>query len=98
MIGGGLITSFLPGAKLNQKMVVRSAQVHALMPMMQFSVAPWRILDSLHLDAIKTAIKLRREKMPQLMEIMRMAAVTGDPALRTLEYNYPNLGYENIKD
>lgn len=98
MIGGGLITSFLPGAILNQKMIVRSAQVHALMPMMQFSVAPWRILDAMHLNAIEASVKLRRQMMPQLMEIMRTAAITGEPALRPLEYNYPNHGYENIKD
>ena len=98
MIGGGQFTSFLPGAIINQNLIVRSAQVHALMPMMQFSVAPWRILDTLHLNAIKAAVKLRQEMMPQLMEIMRAAAITGEPALRPMEYNYPNRGYENIKD
>ena len=45
MIGGGEYTSFLDLKNIDQLQVVRSAQIHALMPMMQFSVAPWRILD-----------------------------------------------------
>jgi len=98
MIGGGQVNSFMPGAIINQKLMVRSAQVHALMPMIQFSVAPWRVLDELHLNAIKAAVKLRQEMMPQLMKIMRMAAKTGEPVVRPLEYNYPNQGYENSKD
>ena len=47
MIGGGQFGSFLgvDQTKLDQELIVRSCQVHTLMPMMQFSVAPWRILD-----------------------------------------------------
>ncbi len=98
MIGGGEFTSFLPGAVINQKLVVRSAQLHALMPMMQFSVAPWRVLDTLHFNTVKAAVALRQQMMPQLMDVMRRAAKTGEPAVRPLEYNFPNGGYENIKD
>ena len=47
MIGGGQFSSFLDikEDEFNQELIVRSCQVHALMPMMQFSVAPWRILN-----------------------------------------------------
>lgn len=45
MIGGGEFTSFIDNAKLDQDLFVRSAQIHALMPMMQFSASPWRVLD-----------------------------------------------------
>ncbi len=98
MIGGGNFASFLPGSKINQKLIVRSAQVHALMPMMQFSVAPWRILDSIHLQAVKDAVKLRQENISYLMEVMRKAAQTGEPALRPLAYNYPGKEYESVVD
>ncbi|MEO7835030.1 MAG: glycoside hydrolase family 31 protein, partial [Ginsengibacter sp.] len=98
MIGGGNFISFLPGSKIDQNLIVRSAQVHALMPMMQFSVAPWRILDSTHLEAVNDAVKLRQQMMPQIMEVMRNSAKTGAPALRPLSYNYPDKDYENIKD
>jgi alpha-glucosidase (family GH31 glycosyl hydrolase) len=98
MIGGGNFISFLPGSKIDQKLIVRSAQVHALMPMMQFSVAPWRILDPANLQAVKDAVKLRQQMMPMIMDVMRNSAKTGAPALRPLSYAYPNKGYENIKD
>lgn len=98
MIGGGNFISFLPGSKIDQNLIVRSAQVHALMPMMQFSVAPWRILDSAHLQAVNDAIQLRQKMMPQIIDVMRHSAKTGVPALRPLAYNFPGKGYENIKD
>ncbi|MDQ2752823.1 MAG: glycoside hydrolase family 31 protein, partial [Bacteroidota bacterium] len=98
MIGGGNFISFLPGSKIDQKLIVRSAQVHALMPMMQFSVAPWRILDSIHLQAVNKAVKIRQHNVPYLMAVMRQAAETGEPAVRTLSYNYPGSGYESITD
>ena len=40
MIGGGEYLSFQDASKLDEELVVRAAQVHALMPMMQFSVGP----------------------------------------------------------
>ncbi len=98
MIGGGEWTSFLPGAALNQNLIVRSAQVHALMPMMQFSVAPWRVLDTAHFSAVKEAVTLRQKMLPQIMAVIKASVKTGEPVIRPLEYNYPNLGLENIKD
>lgn len=98
MIGGGNFTSFLPGSKIDQKLIVRSAQVHALMPMMQFSVAPWRILDSIHLSAVKKAVELRQQNLSYLMATMRKAAHSGEPALRPIAYNFPGKEYDYIND
>ena len=98
MIGGGNFISFLPGSKIDQNLIVRSAQVHALMPMMQFSVAPWRILDSVHLQAVNDAVKIRGDNISYIMKVMHKAAQTGEPALRPMAYNYPGKGYESIKD
>ncbi|MBQ7313867.1 MAG: glycoside hydrolase, partial [Clostridia bacterium] len=45
MIGGGSFTDFLPGApSLKPELFARYAQCAALMPMMQYSAAPWRVL------------------------------------------------------
>ena len=98
MIGGGDFVTFLKGSSIDQKLIVRSAQCSALMPMMQFSVAPWRILDSAHFDAVKKVVKARQKYLPILMEGMRNSTITGEPLLRPLEYDYPNQGFENIKD
>ena len=98
MIGGGQFKSFLDGAVIDQELVVRSAQCHALMPMMQFSVAPWRILNKSNLDAVKKAIDIRQKYTDYILELAKKAAQTGEPILRPMEYNYPNQGFAKIHD
>ena len=61
MIGGGQFKSFLDGAVIDQELVVRSTQCPALMPMMLFSVALWRILNEANLEAVKKAIDIRQK-------------------------------------
>jgi alpha-glucosidase len=98
MIGGGEFTSFLNNTTIDQELIVRSAQIHALMPMMQFSVAPWRILDKEHFNAVKNAIEVRKKFTPMIQKLANEAAKTGEPIVRNMEYVFPNAGYENIKD
>lgn len=86
MVGGGNWTSFQPGKPINNKMIVRSAQVHALMPMMQFSVNPWRIMtkpgDRKYLDAILKAAAIRKANTPRILALARESAKTGEPIVR----------------
>lgn len=98
MIGGGSFASFLPGCVIDQDLIVRSAQTHALMPMMQFSVAPWRILDREHLNAVLESVQIRQKLMPTIMELVNRASKTGEPIVTPLEYRFPHLGYAQIKD
>ncbi len=98
MIGGGQFASFLEGAVIDQELIVRSAQCHALMPMMQFSVAPWRILDQEHHDAVKKAVAIRQQYKDYILQLAHEAAKTGEPILRPMEYNYPDQGFANITD
>ncbi len=98
MIGGGDWTSFMPGKDLDQELVVRSAQCHALMPMMQFSVAPWRILDDPYLSALKKAVEIRSSHKEIILNLVKKAAKTGKPVVTNLEYHFPNRGLEGIND
>ena len=98
MIGGGMLGSFQDLKAVDQDLVVRSAQIHALMPMMQFSVAPWRILDAEHLHAVKQAVKVRQQFTPAILQLARQAAKNGAPIVRSLEYAFPHQGFEEIKD
>ncbi len=98
MIGGGEFTSFLPGAEIDQELIVRSAQSHALMPMMQFSVAPWRILDNEHLEAVEKAVELRKKYAPVILQLARESVKSGEPIVRSMEYMFPHQGFENIND
>ena len=97
MIGGGEFHDFLDTKPKDQNLIVRSAQTHALMPMMQFSVAPWRILDEKHLQAVKKAVALRKQFTPTIVGLAKEAARTGEPIVRTLEYVFPGEGFENVK-
>lgn len=96
MIGGGDFSSFLDARKLDQELIVRSAQVHALMPMMQFSVAPWRVLDAIHLNAVKKAVAIRKKFTSVIMELATLSAKTGEPFVTNLEYVFPGKGYEKV--
>lgn len=102
MVGGGNWTSFQPGKPMNFKMIVRSAQVHALMPMMQFSVNPWRIMtkpeDQKYLSAIQKAAALRKAHTPLILQLARESAKTGEPIVRHLAYVFPGEGLEEVRD
>ncbi|MDR0711413.1 MAG: glycoside hydrolase family 31 protein [Prevotellaceae bacterium] len=100
MIGGGQYTSFLhiDQNEFDQALIVRSAQVHALMPMMQFSVAPWRILNGENLSIVRSMARLHEKMGGYIMECARKAAKTGEPIVRHLEYAFPNEGFADCKD
>jgi len=98
LIGGGEYLSFLDDKKIDQELVVRAAQCHALMPMMQFSVAPWRILNKENLQICVEMAKLHVEMGDRILELAKESAITGEPIVRSLEYEFPGKGYANISD
>jgi len=98
MIGGGNTTLFQDTTLLDEELIVRSAQVSTLMPMMQFSVAPWRVLSNGHLAICKNMANLHYKLGNEIYELAKECAVSGEPMVRNLEYEYPGKGYEEIKD
>ena len=98
MIGGGDYVSFQPGAELDEKLIVRSCQAHALMPMMQFSVAPWRVLSKENMEICRKFADLHKKFGPYILELARHASKTGEPIVRYMEYEFPNQGFEEVKD
>jgi alpha-glucosidase (family GH31 glycosyl hydrolase) len=100
MIGGGEHTYFYnnPDKPIDQELIVRSAQCSALMPMMQFSVAPWRVLSQDNVAICRRMAQLHVEMGPEILALAHSAAQTGEPIIRPLEYMYPHQGYAAIKD
>ena len=98
MIGGGSWTAFLPGAPFEPELFIRSAQVHALCPMMQISASPWRVLDERHQKIFKQVVDLRQRFAPRFVELAKESAKTGEPMMRNLEYCFPGNGYADILD
>lgn len=98
MIGGGAIFSLIDGAKIDQELIVRSAQCHVFMPMMQFSVNPFRILNQENQGLIKDAVALRQKFVSVIMDLVKYAAKTGEPVVRMMDYEFPNEGFDSITD
>jgi len=98
MIGGGEYQSFLNSSMIDEELIVRSAQVHALMPMMQFSVAPWRVLSDSNEKICRKMANLHLQYGPQILKLAKVAALTGQPIVKPMELAFPGKGYETIKD
>ncbi|WP_339838096.1 glycoside hydrolase family 31 protein [uncultured Maribacter sp.] len=98
MIGGGEHQSFENSTTIDEELVVRSAQVHALMPMMQFSVAPWRVLSEKNNQLCLEAALLHAKMGNLFLNLAEEASLTGEPIVKPMALAYPNSGYETIKD
>jgi alpha-glucosidase (family GH31 glycosyl hydrolase) len=98
MIGGGEFQSFQNATTIDEELVVRSAQVHALMPMMQFSVAPWRVLSEENNSYCLEAAMLHTKMGSLILDLAESASKTGEPIVKPLALAYPNSGYEMVKD
>lgn len=97
MIGGGEIKSLTKLETFDQELIVRSAQCSALMPMMQFSLAPWRVLDAEHLDLCRQAAELHQQFGPTIIKLAEHAANTGEPIVQSMAYDHPETPREYLK-
>lgn len=100
MIGGGSWMAFAPDAPtpFDPELFVRSAQVHALAPMMQFSAAPWRLLKDEYLEAVRAAAWTRMQHADYLLATAKACAISGEPMLRAMAYAFPGQGADELTD
>ena len=98
MIGGGEYGSFIKLDTIDQELVVRSAQVHALMPMMQFSVAPWRVLSPSNNNICKDMAILHAQFGEEILSYAKLSSQTGEPIVKPMTWFWPDAGYETIQD
>lgn len=96
MIGGGHADSYKPGNTFSHKLFIRSCELQALMPMMQFSAAPWRVLTEDECAICRKFAELHVEFGPYIMEQVHHASSTGEPIMRSMEYEFPGCGYEHL--
>lgn len=99
MIGGGEYLRFSENAdSLDQELIVRYTQAAALCPMMQFSAAPWRVLDEENFRIVKQAVKLHVQMGEYIHSLAVRSAQSGEPILRLMEYEFPGQGMELVTD
>lgn len=99
MIGGGEWTIRHSGQPIDGELVVRMAQCSALFPMMQFSMAPWEVLDEEHLRLCLEAAALHDRFVPYILTLVEDSVHSGEPIVQHLEYAFPGQGFakENEK-
>ncbi|WP_258168579.1 glycoside hydrolase family 31 protein [Paenibacillus sp. AR247] len=99
MVGGGQYEDLIrPDFKVDAELFVRYAQCSALFPMMQFSTAPWRVLDEAHLNLCIEAATLHCRMGDEIAALARHAAETGEPIMRHMAYVFPKGDFEQITD
>lgn len=96
MIGGGEIGAVQGHEGADQEFFVRYAQVAALSPMTQFSIIPSRVLDAEHQSAVRSALAIRAGLLPEILELVQSASITGEPVLRPMAYH--SIGLESVID
>lgn len=97
MIGGGDYSSFTGDKCLDEELYIRWLEASLLCPMIQFSIAPWRILSDEHYRIVKDLIAFRERYAPYILELAENAARNHEPILRHLAYEFPGQGYEREK-
>ena len=67
--------------------------------MMQFSASPWRYLDKERQQIIRDIVKMRQDKFAAyFVTLAKESGKTGEPMIRNLEYEFPKMGYAEVKD
>ncbi len=98
MVGGGEWLDRANHQTFDEELFVRMAQCSALFPMIQFSLAPWQAVNKENLKFVKEAHDLHLQFSDVFIRLVNDAYETGEPILRSLEYNYPHSGYAKITD
>ncbi len=99
MVGGGSFADFLPGAvNFDSELFLRYTAASALLPMIQFSAAPWRVLCKEDYACVKALMAQREKYLPEIMDLVRQSALTGESAVRHMEYVFPHEGLSDVKD
>lgn len=99
MVGGGHLGNFCDNNwDYDSELFVRCAQASALMPMMQISASPWRVLDKEHSDMVKAAMDLHDKFGETILNLAENAAKTGEPIVRHMAYEFPDCMMEEVSD
>jgi alpha-glucosidase (family GH31 glycosyl hydrolase) len=100
MIGGGEYLNFQEASETNldQELFIRHCEIACLMPAIQFSAAPFRVLSEENFKIILRSLEFREKYIEIIMQYIDLAARTGEPVIRYLSYEFPEEPVEMITD
>ena len=98
MIGGGMSSDFIDASKLDPELIIRWCQASILMPMVQFSYDVWNHEENRIAECCRKAMDLRESLLPYIIGAIENASKTNMPAVRYMEYEYPEKEFAGMKN
>lgn len=96
MVGGGALSSAT--GKYDAELYIRWAEANTYCSMMQFSIAPWRVLSADECDIVRNLADTHSKLGDTIMALAKNASKTGEPVVRCMEYEFSNQGFETVTD
>lgn len=97
MIGGGLLDDSFEKT-FDPELFIRWTEASALCPMMQFSLAPWRVLSSEHFEIVKDMVRLHEKYAEYITALAKEALNSGEPVMRHMAYEFPDEDFEKCSN
>ncbi|AIF44583.1 glycoside hydrolase family 31 protein [Virgibacillus sp. SK37] len=100
MIGGGEYLDFeeMEDAALDTELFIRHSEIACLMPAMQFSAAPYRVLNNEDFKKILLSIEIRKNYQSVIEQLVLHAKESGEPIIRYMTYEFPSEPVQKITD
>lgn len=91
MIGGGLECHFNKDDEndYDHELFIRSSQISALMPMMQYSFSLWKLKNKQTASLCKEAAFIHQDYVEYIKILATESATTNEPIIRYMEYEFP---------
>jgi myogenesis-regulating glycosidase len=88
MIGGGWDVYFRNGSRIDEELFVRWTQASSLLPIMQFSYAPWKLEED-NAAICRRYAELHEELSGYIYELACRATRDGTPIVKPLFFDFP---------
>lgn len=79
-------------------LIIRIAQIQSFLPIMKLPLSQLSLMDYDNLETIKKTIQLRSQLLNKIQESYNKSLLTGEPIIRSMEYDFPNQNFEKITD
>ncbi len=83
-------------SNLDEELFVRHCEIACLMPAMQFSAAPFRVLSKESFECILKSIEVRKKYINYIMTLIDNVYKIGEPLVRYMSYEFPQEQVEHI--